>query len=399
MDEKDNGNDSEQRFSDYATWLASLGSKRAAKRADEARQKQERRRRALLRGLAVHGQEKFLQRRLYEGLVAPFDLPASRPEILKASGGIARCWEELSRTDWRTLFTEEELAPWTPEFIGGLRVGGALWNVGKKNRDGRQPFRRCLYLMSKGRSALVADVGAMPFPHRLGAERVYRGLSQTCMMLSRCPLAAMPAMEQDGLRFVAGWLAACRLEQVAGEWWLVGSGSERSLGLLAGWGVAREPHGKWQVRVSPFYGAIMSPWMPAGVAWEMVSLSGGVGGCPELPAVYWALTGPVWMMNSGDLPYGCSVSSRYNKLGLKGVDFARLGLSKYGISFVGDAVLEGCRRWMARSGLDKVGWGRMSRIGKGLGRGRVAGVGGGRGDSAEPLQPAGSGGVDIGPGK
>lgn len=253
------------------------------------------------------------------------------------AGGIRRILRSVETADWRTIFSEAELAPWLPEFVLGLRLSGAVYPYGRTGR---------WVLGVTGRAELSSDAEDMPLPHRTSEIR-FTNCGEMYIAVSMCPGWSLPAQDIDSPSLMAGWLAGCRMiRDSSGVAWLQGSGSQPSLDLLKHWGIVHRKvagRGGRRIRVSPFYGAVLSPWMPLMAATAMESIAPPAGMSPLLPAVYWYLACDD-DIRAGALPYLASRATIYRR-GWRPKDLGMVGLREYGVTFVHTALRNAIWKW------------------------------------------------------
>ena len=130
-------------------------------------------------------------------------------------------------------------------------------------------------------------MGRLPFPGRLSPPD-----RQGRRWLTRCHAWRLPVTDLYAPDVLAGLVAGARRRALVDGIWLVLPRTESVLKLLAWWGVSVCQESKpGELLISPFYGVLLSRFMPAACAMSMVVRR--AGNCPLLPlAIYNALFGP-----------------------------------------------------------------------------------------------------------
>ena len=269
----------------------------------------------------------FELEKLIEQFPEGWILPASRT-IQKKVGGLKGLYSQLAEGG---LFDDAELAPWTSDFIYGLKLGGAiLWKGEKEGYRIRQ---------LEAREPLVKDLEQMPLYCHLSSPS-NRGRGETERRLTLFHAARMPVTDPYSPSAMAGFLASGRLLKRDGEEWLELKGFRLGSALLDLWTIPYETiyKGTDRILVSPFYGAVFSHIMPEHVSQWMHSFEKPAC-CPLLPAMSWemALKGVAGEESglpfTGALPYG-SVRQVLGRKGYGVRTLRKVGLDEFGLTAV-----------------------------------------------------------------
>jgi hypothetical protein len=167
-----------------------------------------------------------------------------------------------------------------------------------------------------GRPWLEEDLERLPVPGRLSLPD-----ADGRRWLIRCHAWRVTPVDKLGSDVLAGLLAgAHREDDDAGRTWLVVPSTEPVRRLVDYWKLSfmRGPKPD-QLRISPFYGALLSGFMPVATAASMQVRR--AGGCPLLAcAVYqvvWGTSGPkhgyILPRHAGEIPFICSHATRIRR--------------------------------------------------------------------------------------
>ena len=263
---------------------------------EQARTEISPRRRVILEAMA-----KCMVLRHLRPLVAPLDLLAvwSGPGRFPTKSQLKGCMRP-AKAMVAQLEMDSEVAPWTGGFWRGLQLSGALVVHGGYPR------------VQVGRPWLEEDLERLPFPGRLSPPD-----HQGRRWLVHCHAWRLPVMDLYAPDVMAGLLVGARRQQHNDGIWLVLPRTKSVQNLLGWWHLsAMEGKAADELLVSPFYGVLLSPNMPAASAMSMMVKK--AGGCPLLPvALFNALWGPggakegyLLPPRAGLLPFLCSHPTR-----------------------------------------------------------------------------------------
>ena len=225
----------------------------------------------------------------------PADHPQPTGRQLQTLGGVRAV---LSRVARGGLDAERCMGLWTPGFLFGLRMSGAL------RREGN-----AWSIWVRTHQELLSDMEAMPMPHRLEPKAGRNGVRR----LRRCPAMLFPPSDPQGAEVVAGLFAGAVLREGQQGQWLELPATSEVMSLLEDWTVLcsrqRLFRGQPMVGVSPFFGALFAHMMPPR-AMERVLNAKRPAMCPLLPALYWEWAfcrrGQRMLPSNDALPFACS---------------------------------------------------------------------------------------------
>jgi len=303
-------------------------------------------RRAGARAMVFSGPRAYLERWVVQSHLPPGELaPRSRGALGKMTGGYRRCVEAIRSG---TMVTAEEVAPWTPGFVSGLRMARGLVKVEVANWE---PWQLSLWQVwpVEERGWLIGDMEAMS-PCWCKVARsgwLWRGKG---VSVSGFAAGEMPCLNDRGIDVLAGVIAGSRVMQEDGVWWLKVPLSCR--GILDEWQVPCEEHTwrRWRwLALSPFWGCVFAPLLSPGIASGFLELARSgveVGQCPVLPGMLWQMAmGGGWrgMPFDGALPFG-----RHGRdwcPNRSAVGLREIGMSRWGITRVRPEIRDLLVQW------------------------------------------------------
>ena len=223
------------------------------------------------------------------------DHPQPTPRQMQTLGGVRAV---LSRVARGGLGVEEHMRVWTPGFLCGVQMSGAL------RREGN-----AWSVWARTHRELLSDMEAMPLPHRLEPKAGRNGLRR----LRRCPAMLLPPSNPQGAHVVAGLLAGAVLREGKQGQWLELPATSEVMSLLEGWTILcsrqRLFRGEARIGVSPFYAALFAHMMPPNSRGRILG-SDRPAMCPLLPALYWEWAfcrrGQRMLPSKDALPFACS---------------------------------------------------------------------------------------------
>lgn len=228
---------------------------------------------------------------------------------------------------------DQVLSPWTPGFWHGLTLAGALVVHGGYPR------------LQPDRPWLEEDLERVPFPCKLSPpdRQGRRWLS--------CQACRLPVTNTLGADVLAGLLAGSRRAIAGDGTWLVVPQTEAVGRLLDWWGVSTTKATKPdELRISPFYGLLLSRHMPPASAASMQVRQ--AGGCPILPLAIWESTfgpgkPPNYMLPSkaGALPYACCDKTRKRRGWTR--DFLHTKAVEFGVAQASPEMRQLLKDWRA----------------------------------------------------
>jgi hypothetical protein len=231
---------------------------------------------------------------------------------------------------------DDEAAPYSGGFWYGLRLAGALVVHGAHLR------------LQLGRPWLAEDLERLPFPGKLSPAD-----AQGRRWLIRCSAWRLPVANNLGVDVLAGLLAGAIQEVHDKRVWLRVPRTESVSRVLDWWSVSRRlESNNWLI--SPFYGVLVSGWMPAASASAM--LVHRAGGCPLLSIAIWeAAFGAIRVRNlyllpdrGGALPFICSDATRKRCSWTR--DFLHRAATILGVAHVTPEMHQLLQTWRARNG-------------------------------------------------
>jgi hypothetical protein len=232
---------------------------------------------------------------------------------------------------------DDDVVPWTGGFWHGLKLSGALVTHGGHPRF--QP----------GRTWLAEDMERLPFPGELSPAD-----AQGRRWLIRCSAWRLPVANRLGVDVLAGLLAGSIQEEHGDGVWLKVPRTETVSRVLDWWGVSRRAESD-KLLISPFYGVLVSSWMPAASASAM--LVQRAGGCPLLPLAIWeAAFGAIRVRDlyllpdrAWALPYACSDATRKRRRWTR--DFLHRAATILGVAHVTPEMHQLLQTWRARNAI------------------------------------------------
>jgi hypothetical protein len=229
-----------------------------------------------------------------------------------------------------------DLAPWSGGLFLGLRQAGALVIHGGYPR------------LQTGRPWLENDMEQIEFPGHLSpADQDGR------RWLTRCHAWRVTPTDSLGADVLAGLLAGARRQERDDGTWLVVPRTESVRRLLDYWKVAVEKGtNSDQLCISPFWGAILSGYMPPASAASM--LVRRAGACPLLAcAIYQVVWGSnpkagyIMPTRAGEIPYICSHATRVRRGW--GRHFLLKTAALSGVAYVPPEMTALLEQWRARN--------------------------------------------------
>jgi len=225
----------------------------------------------------------------------PADYPQPTGRQLQTLGGVRAV---LSRVARGGLGIDDRLGVWTPGFLCGLRMSGAIRQEGK-----------AWSIWVRTHQELLSDMEAMPMPHRLESKAGRNGVRR----LRRCPAMLLPPSNPQGTHVVAGLFAGAVLREDGDAQWLELPKTKETVALLDNWTVMfsdlRPFRGEVRIGVSPFYAALFAHMMPPNARQRVLGV-GRPAMCPLLPALYWEWAfcrrGQRMLPSKDALPFACS---------------------------------------------------------------------------------------------
>jgi hypothetical protein len=265
-----------------------------------------------------------------------FDYPTRG--TIDYAGGVKAIRERIRQGG---LSISEKLRPWTPSFLRGLTLSGAIR---------RESFRGGgrWQIWSPAHRELVEDLEqAGNLPKRL---KTYPA-TPCVARLGRCPAMLLPPDDALGPEALAGLLAGAELKPLDDGEWLLLPDDEGVSGLLDAWTVKRRPvrlpRRRPQLAVSPFYACLAAHLMPARSARRMRDCRNPAMG-EALPILYWELIfsdpGQRLPPFSGALPFLMSTRT-FRRRGIDRSDLHRQAVCEVGLTNVSMCLRELLRRF------------------------------------------------------
>ncbi len=258
-------------------------------------------------------------------------------EVIPGRRGIRRLLEGSSvarsylAEEWP--FDQEELGAWTPDFVAGLELSGFI-----------RPWRGAYRIRPVGsRPWLEDDLTELPCAGRLaGPWPAHRmGRKRKCdkdrhMLLEDFWVGRSKITNGPGV--LAGVLCGSKILKLDGVRWLIVPPKNRE--LLSQWGVNYQERqcvgGRKELKVSPFWGAVVSRLMPPASQKAMTTVHNPAQ-CPLLPAVcFKAFCGGRWCTRTicgKALPY-CVGRSALHHRGILTGGLTRRAFTEFGMTFV-----------------------------------------------------------------
>lgn len=260
--------------------------------------------------------------------------PPTRYEI-RIVGGMHAAKRRASEPS----FTTGQTSPLNVEFTYGLKLAGAL------TRSDTDPYR--CYIARHIADEFVADVGALGIPFRATTVR------SKYTRISRCPLLMWMSCcnGKSTASIVAGLLAGAEVVRVRCEAWLEVPNNELTTHYLDAFTISYERvRAGRKLRLSPYYGALLSGYMPDRLASRLLSINKPVGGCPLLPCVYYDWTSGTRSYDrtlpaATALPFGCAYASFFNN-GFSKDSLVQRGRDELHIYGVGGELLRITKDWV-----------------------------------------------------
>ncbi|MFC1462147.1 hypothetical protein ACFLQU_00945 [Verrucomicrobiota bacterium] len=253
--------------------------------------------------------------------------------LLRLSGGRKGIEERIEQGN---LGIEDQLGEFTGDFILGLGMSGLLR---------QRPAPNSSYYRVRQDRRFMDALDATSIPHRFSTWHT------GALYLSNCPLLLLPP-EGNQERQLAGLLGGAEIVTLDQEEWLSVPSSREILALLDGWGIPfieKKSHRKNRLLVSPFYGALLSVFMPDALAAEILALKHPAQ-CPLLSVVYYQriLSGPYrqFITHKNCLPFGMGRASFFRK-GWKRRDIDRRGILELGVTHIPPEMRGIIVRWYA----------------------------------------------------
>lgn len=224
------------------------------------------------------------------------------------------------------------------EFILGLRVSGALGN--------RTNDRYRIYLHRHIAEALTNDLQLMDVPFKATpTSKGYTRISQCPFLLwqSCCQGKATPSI-------LAGILAGARIVRVNCEAWLELPSNPLAKQYLEGFLIPTQvtADGK-KIRLSPYFAALLSPYMPDHLAARFMTIAKPVACCPLMPSVYfdWLGRRPHFQTipATAALPFACSYATHFHH-GFQRESMTSRGRQELGIVNVGGELARISTDWI-----------------------------------------------------
>ena len=269
----------------------------------------------------------------------PEELPQPTLRQMQIVGGVRAV---LRRIGQGGLGTDGRMGTWTPGFLCGLRMSGAL-----------RPDGKAWAVWARTHRELLSDIETMPVPHRLEPRAGRNGVRR----LRRCPAMLLPASDPRGADVVAGLFAGAALRNQRDGRWLELPGTDAVKALLDEWTILSSDRGRFRGRarigVSPFFGALFAHLMPVNSRERIIGLKRPAT-CPRLPVLYWewafSRKGNRMLPSKEALPFACSRRTFFRR------GWSRKGLHQQaidaGICHVDPRLRELMARWLGEHSLD-----------------------------------------------
>ncbi len=256
---------------------------------------------AIARACVLADPMAYKQPEVVKGFWSHPDRPPSKYD-LRIVGGMRGARKRMTEPD----FTLDLAGPLNPEFVFGLIAARALI---------RSPGDRYrVYLKRRIAEEFVEDLKALGVPFKASSRKGY-------VRISRCPFIFWNNCPggKATRSIMAGLLSGDDIVEDNYIKWLEIPNNVLTSGYLDQMTIPyKRVRGDKKLRVSPYFGILFSPHMPAHMAARLLAITKPVGDCPLLPAYYYD-----WVMGSKPyagtipsattLPFGCGYSTFYEK--------------------------------------------------------------------------------------
>jgi len=236
-------------------------------------------------------------------------------------------------------FSTGQASPLNAEFAYGLRLSGAL------TRSHRDPYR--CYVARHIADALVADMAALGIPFRSSTAR------GKYVRISRCPFLMWTTCCNGKSKpsIIAGLLAGAVIAKVKHETWLELPNNELTAYYLSEFSISYERvRAGRKLRLSLYYGALLSGYMPDQLAGRLLTIDKPVGNCPLLPCIYYDWTSGTRAYDrtlpaATCLPFACSYATFFHN-GFTKDSLIQRGRDELHIYGVGGELLRITKDWI-----------------------------------------------------
>ena len=267
--------------------------------------------------------------------------PVPGPRILRRSTGGSSSVKESLATDWP--FKDNELGIWTPGFVLGLEMSGAI----------RRSLGSWRLRPAGSRPWLEEDLKDLPCSGRLSGVWTSGQGSADCRRLHDFWVGEGYVEDCYGSDVLAGLLCGAQVKQDEvyhnrNRWLTVPSGNRE---FLKSWGINFEeghlPAGRVELRISPFWGALCSRLMPECSRRGLKEIVRPAQ-CPVLPAVLVKDFLGQSCLCSRVAPYcrgNRHVQSRMKAVPGKKLKIKRASFREFGITFMHPWLREELESW------------------------------------------------------